>query len=261
MAVGDVDLHGLDLRLVGHHGPLVGLDGGALQVDRLLGDGVGGELQVAVEVELGIGKQRLVVLQLTLPLMQRGRQRAVVDLGEEVALLDVLALGEADLGDLAADLRAQRHGRQRRHGSQRFEHDRDIGLRHRRDGNRLREIAAATETAAATMAALLLNLKGMQPKRGASRSQDEEQRNDPAAPRPARDRRLDLGRVPVGKHGLAAGQRLAAALAPAGDFVVHFCHLLIKPRPEGPPRGAARRTLADRVVRHARGRSQGRDLA
>ncbi len=43
-------------------------------------------------------------------LIERGLKRLRIDLGEEVALLDLLALDEADLDDAAGDLGSDRDG-------------------------------------------------------------------------------------------------------------------------------------------------------
>ncbi len=99
----------VDRGLVGLDQRLLLRDQRALRVGLLLGAGVaGGELLVAGEVELLVGEQGHVLRLLgdglvVLRLIDRG-----IDLAQHVVLLDVLALDEIHLEQLAVDLRA--HG-------------------------------------------------------------------------------------------------------------------------------------------------------
>ena len=68
------------------------------------------EVGGALEVALGVLELRLVLRLLRLRLVERGLERARVDLRQQVARLHVLALGERDLHQLPVDARADRHG-------------------------------------------------------------------------------------------------------------------------------------------------------
>ena len=105
--VGDVELLLVDEGLVGRDRALVLLHQGGLGVDVLLRDRVLlAQPLVAGEVELRVLQQRLVARELALVLCEQRLVGPRVDLREEVARLDRLALAEADLGEIAADLRA-----------------------------------------------------------------------------------------------------------------------------------------------------------
>ena len=119
MGVGDVELGRLDHRLVGGDRRLVLGDQRNLVGDLLHGDRILlGELLKAGEVALRLAQQRLVLGQLPLRLGQRRLIGARIDLGDEVALLDRLAFGEADALQRSGDLGADGHGLERRHRSQ-----------------------------------------------------------------------------------------------------------------------------------------------
>ena len=76
-----------------------------------------------------------------------------IDLRQEVALLDQLAFGEADFGELAVDLGLHGHGRERRDGAERIDDDADIAERDGRGADRLqRRLAGSVRRAAATSA-------------------------------------------------------------------------------------------------------------
>ena len=85
-----------------------------------------------------LGEQRMVLGELTLRLSERRLIGPRVDLGEEVALLDHLAFGEAQFHQHPGDLGADCHRLERRDGAQRIEGDRHVAERDRRDPHALR---------------------------------------------------------------------------------------------------------------------------
>ena len=95
----------VDRRLIGIHQRFLLGDDGLLRIGLLLGAGVGGgQLLIAGKVELLVGQLGFVLRLLgdglvVLRLIDRG-----IDLGEDVALLDVLALDEVHRDQLAVDL-------------------------------------------------------------------------------------------------------------------------------------------------------------
>ena len=106
VAIGQVQLGAVDRALVGLHRARVLLHQEALVVDLLLGDRIlPPQRLVALQVGLRLLQQPLVVRELALRLLQRHLVGPRVDLRQEVALLDHLAFLEADLGQLAVDLR------------------------------------------------------------------------------------------------------------------------------------------------------------
>ncbi len=142
VAVSDIELLGIDLGLVHLHRALVLLHQIDLVLVLLARHGIGlGERLVAREIHARLIKQTLVARELPFGLLQRGLVGPRIDLREEVALLDELAFLEADIGQLAIDLRPHRHGRERRHRAERVERDVDVAFggggrddRHRRRG-------------------------------------------------------------------------------------------------------------------------------
>ena len=68
----------------------------------------------------------LVLRLLGLGLVERGLEQARVDLGQHVALLDVLAFGEQHLLQLAVDLRMDADGERRLHGAEPGQIDRHV---------------------------------------------------------------------------------------------------------------------------------------
>ena len=129
-----------DRGLIGFHRALVLRDQRHLRVERLARNGVlRGQALIAREVDLGALQQRLVAGQLAVGLRQRGFIGPRIDLGEQVALLDLVTFLEGDLLQVTADLASDRHRRQRRHGAERVQIDVDVALadhfrhdRHRR---------------------------------------------------------------------------------------------------------------------------------
>ena len=141
MGVVDVELGRLHHRLVGGDRRLVLGDQRHLVGDLLLGDRILlGELLIAGEVALGLAQQRLVLGQLPLRLGERRLIGARIDLGDEVARLDGLALGEPDALQGAGDLGADGHGLERRHRAEGVDGQRHVAEGHRRDPDGLRRV-------------------------------------------------------------------------------------------------------------------------
>ena len=131
---------------VGFHRALILRDQRDLGVERLARHGVlRREALVAGEVDLRALQQRLVARQIAVGLRQRGFVGPRVDLGDQIAFLDLVAFLEIDLEQIAADLAADGHGRERSNGAERIEIDSDValadGLGH--DRHRRRVAAAA----------------------------------------------------------------------------------------------------------------------
>src|SRR4051812_5629482 len=87
--------------------------------------------QVAIEVNLHIRKLGLVAAQLRLDLRKPRLIWSGIDLGEDVATMDLLAFNEVDRLQHPGDLAADRSGVQRLNGSQSAEDDRYVVLVHR----------------------------------------------------------------------------------------------------------------------------------
>jgi hypothetical protein len=89
---------------------------------------------------MGVIQQRLILELVGLRLRERSLERRRVDLDQNVAGMNVLALGKVDLDDLAVDPRAHQHAVQGLHGADPGELDRDIGALdlagHDRNGGR-----------------------------------------------------------------------------------------------------------------------------
>ncbi len=108
----------VDARPVGHdrgfilaHEGRLGIEG--LPRDRILRN----QGPVALEVEVGVLQQRLVLLQRAGGLLQGDLVGPRINHGQQITLLDELALGEGDLDELARDLGFNGHRRERRYGS------------------------------------------------------------------------------------------------------------------------------------------------
>src|SRR5205807_8241247 len=125
----------------------------------------GGERAEALEIEPGVGEQRLVTRLVGLGLAQLRLERPRVDQREQIALLDVLALAERDLLDLAVDPHLDRDRVERLHGADAHAVDREaLGrgdaardgyrpLRRRRRGGRLPRRALGPEQRTTTTGA------------------------------------------------------------------------------------------------------------
>jgi len=128
----------IGLRLVEFHGAFVLLDQvglivGLLARDRILRQ----QPLIALEIGLCLRQQPLIVRELALGLGLGDFIGAGIDLCQEVALVDQLAFGERDFGQLAADLGLHGDGGERGHGAERVDHDADIARRDRRRADRL----------------------------------------------------------------------------------------------------------------------------
>ena len=146
VAILQVDLGGLDRGGIGFHRALILRDQRDLRVERLARHRVlRGQPLVAREIDLRALQQRLVARQIALGLRQRRLIGPRVDLGDQIAFLDLVAFLEIDLDQIAADLASDRDGRERGDGAERIEIDSDValadGLRH--DRHRRRVAAAA----------------------------------------------------------------------------------------------------------------------
>ena len=149
---------------------------------------------VAGEVALRLAEQRLVLGQLPLGLRQRRLVGARIDLGEEVAGLDRLALGEPDLLQIAGDLGLDGHGLERRHRSQGVDGQRHVAERHRAHAHRLRRLpGTAGVLPFVGRGGDVLKLLPGEDRRGRQRH-DERDPDDEAAP--ARPRRLPRSPAP-----------------------------------------------------------------
>ena len=158
--------------------------------DLLLGDRILlGELLIAGEVALGLAEQRRVLGQLPLRLRQRRLIGARIDLGEEVALLDDLALGEPDFLQVAGDLGADGHGLERRHRAEGVDGQRHVAERHRRHPHGLRRlpVSAGVFTLLGRGFAVLEFLPREHGRRGQRGDERDPQQKAP----PARPRRFD----------------------------------------------------------------------
>ena len=115
-AIGQVQLLGVDLGLIGLHDRRLLLHRRRLGVEGLARDRVlCDERLVALQIDLGVFQRGLILRQLRLGLSQRDLVGPRVDLGEEIALVDHLAFLEGDLDELPVDLRLDGDHRERGH--------------------------------------------------------------------------------------------------------------------------------------------------
>ena len=144
-AIGQVNFGGFDRSLVGFHRALILSNESHLGIQRLMRHRVlRRQPLVSRQVHLRALEHGLVACQLPLGLRERCFVWPRIDLREQVAFLDVIAFREIDLLHVAADLRADRHGCQRRHGAERIDVDPDVALAdHLGDNRHRRGIAAA----------------------------------------------------------------------------------------------------------------------
>ena len=143
MAVDDVELLLIDLRLIELHRALVLLHDVDLILVLLAGDRILlGQFLVAREIDLRLREHALIARQLALVL---GLQKLVgprIDLRQKVAFLDHLPFGEGDLRELTVDLRLHGDGRDRRDGAERVDDDADIAGADGGRADRLRRACA-----------------------------------------------------------------------------------------------------------------------
>jgi hypothetical protein len=126
----------LDRRLVAFDLRLELIDGGLLGVELLTrGDFLLGEGAGALQVELRVLEVRLVLRLLRERLIEGCLIRTRIDLDENVALLDHLALFKFDFSDLAVDAAAHRDGVVRFHGAEPVQIDGEIGLLRQGNGD------------------------------------------------------------------------------------------------------------------------------
>ncbi len=133
----------VDGRLVGFHLGLELRDERALRVDRLDGHDVGGKLQVALEIELGVGELCLIQRLLGDGLVELRLVGDGIDVRQHVAALHVLAFLEVNGENLAVDLRADGDGVAGLGRADPFEPHRHIGDTRLHGDDRDRAICAA----------------------------------------------------------------------------------------------------------------------
>ncbi len=180
VTIDEVEFLRVDLRLVDPDLRPVLRDGIDLVVARLRRDRVlRRQGVVALEIDLGASERGLILGELRLVLLQRHLVGPRVDLGEKVALLDVLALLEADRHQIAADLRLHGHRGERRHGAEPIQCHRHAAALRRRDADRGRD-AGRPETAGLRM------FRGAReiPDDGPDDGRDQEQPEQRPQPRP-----------------------------------------------------------------------------
>src|SRR5262249_45057206 len=123
-------LRALDPRLISLDGSLEIVDLGLLLIDCLLRAGpLVHQVLETFQVFLIRDELRLILGALCLGLIERGNERTLIDDGERVALLDLLALDEINAGELAVDLAADGDGVRGLHRTESVEIDRHIAGR------------------------------------------------------------------------------------------------------------------------------------
>jgi hypothetical protein len=101
-AVAQLHLRKIDLRLIGVHGTPILLDERRLSIELLVSHRIlGDQTVIALEIELRIIEQRLILDFHRLRLRERRRIGTRINLGDDVPGVDLLALGEIHLEDLA----------------------------------------------------------------------------------------------------------------------------------------------------------------
>ena len=138
--VAELHVGGIDQRLIGFDGGLQLRHLRLLGVDQLRrGIALLRQRGVAVEIGQGIRELRLIAIAVRRQLVDLGLIGTRVDLREQVAGMDRLALGEVDADDLALDLAAHDDGVVGDHGADAGQIDRHVMLsdcsgddRHRR---------------------------------------------------------------------------------------------------------------------------------
>ena len=270
MGVADIELGGLDQRLIGGDRRLVLGDQRHLVGDLLLGDRIlFGELLIAGEVALRLGEQGLVLGQLALRLRQRRLIGTRIDLGDEIALLDGLPLGKADVLQRSRDLCADGHGLERRDRPERIDGERHFANNDRRDANglwRLRGTAGGFLRLGRRGGALVL-VPGIRGRSGQSRDDDDPQEPVPPPPRRGLHDRPPPG---AGAEPCVTSSGLKASFIATLAWLVHAWHVRIagsnQPRVRGTgliwvcltPGSRARGVAFSLPLRHKRGRRRRR---
>ncbi len=137
VGVGQVQRLGVDLGLVGAHRALILRDDEFLVLRGLGGDRILLQQRIVTGlVEPGLIEQALVMGELALVLRLQRLIGAGIDLGKEFALLDMLALGEGDLLEIAGNLADHGHGGERRHRAERVDGHIEVARGDGADGDR-----------------------------------------------------------------------------------------------------------------------------
>ena len=214
VAIDEVELVGLYRALVLRHGALVLLDQELLVGDLLLRDQVlPAERLIPLEIGFGLFQKTLVVCEGPLGRVQGGLIGARIDLREEVAFLNDLALLEADRQQLPVDLGLHGDRRERRHGSQRGNHVVDVAGADLRGADLLRLLRGLARSGSAGLE--------QAPRPEPQQKQDYEGERGPEARLFAgrRRRRLIGGGDSTGGGGSDSGGRIDAAFAPSDHFI------------------------------------------
>jgi len=205
-AVGQLELGHVDLSLVELDDAFVLVRQRLLGIELLLRDRIlGPQPAVPLHIEPGVLEERLVAHHLSLGLGQLHLEGPRVDLGQQLAALDELALPEQDLHQLAVDAALDGDGVERRDGAEAVEVDGDVPLSRR---HRHHRHAARGGRRGPSRARLGLAQLHHEHVRGNGQETDHEQRRPPA-PEAGRPRRhppgLRSGRLRL--HGLLIGKR------------------------------------------------------
>jgi hypothetical protein len=143
-AILQIELRDFERGAVGGDRGLILRDGGDLRGVGLIGNRVLRQQSlVALQIDLGVGEQSLIVLELTGGLIDGGLIGSRIDQHQQVAGLDRLSLGEGDLDQRSVDLRVHGDRGQRRHGAERIDGDRDVALTDAGNADRQRTVEAA----------------------------------------------------------------------------------------------------------------------
>lgn len=122
MAIGEIEFRRLDICLILLDKPLVLLDQEFLIRHLLHGDAVlATQDYKTLQVRLRLIEQPLVMGELPLRKIERRLKGPRIDLRQKIALVDELAFLEANLHQLAIDLRLDRNGGERRDRSEAYE--------------------------------------------------------------------------------------------------------------------------------------------
>ena len=132
----ELRLRRLDRRLVGIDAGLGDIDLGLLRVDVLLRFvALDRQGLKARQVFLHVDELRLILALFRYRLIQRRFQRGRIDLGQDIAFMNLLALTEVDRDELAVDLGPDRDGVERLNRAERAVIDRHVAHGCRGDGD------------------------------------------------------------------------------------------------------------------------------